>query len=281
LKILITGTKGFIGSNLCLKLRELNISFIDYNYHHDTWNASIFDKYLTEGITHIVHLAAKNFVPDSWENPEIYIHTNVDSTVCLLEFSRKINAKFIFLSSYMYGKPEYLPIDENHPTSVLNPYALSKYLAEETCKFYARNFHVSVSVLRVFNIYGPGQKSTFLIPHIVSEILNSQEINVLDLSPKRDYLYISDLIEAIISLFNCDYRFEILNIGSGESYSVRELIEILQNLAKTNKKVNSNFEIRTNEINDVIANTKKLNKLTGWLAKVNIQDGLKKCLNSY
>ena len=276
MKILITGAKGFIGSNLCLKLRELNISFIDYSSHHDTWNTIIFDNYLKERITHIVHLAAKNFIPESWEKPEVYIHTNVNSTVCLLEFSRKINAKFIFLSSYMYGKPEYLPIDETHPTSVLNPYALSKYLAEEACKFYARNFQVSVSVLRVFNIYGPGQKSTFLIPYVVSQILNSQEINVLDLSPKRDYLYISDLIDAIISLFNCDYKFEIFNIGSGESYSVRELVEILQKLAKTNKKVNSKSEIRTNEINDVIANTEKLNKLNGWVAKVNIQDGLKK-----
>ena len=281
MKILITGAKGFIGSNLCLKLRELNISFIDYSSHHDTWNASIFDNYLTEGITHIVHLAAKNFVPESWEKPEVYIHTNVGSTVCLLEFSRKINAKFIFLSSYMYGKPEYLPIDETHPTSVLNPYALSKYLAEEACKFYAKNFQVSVSVLRVFNIYGPGQKSTFLIPYVVSQILHSQEVSVLDLSPKRDYLYISDLIDAIISLFNCDCEFEIFNIGSGESYSVRELVEILQNLAKTNKIVNSKSEIRTNEINDVIANTEKLNKLNGWVAKVNIQDGLKKCLESY
>lgn len=281
MKILITGAKGFIGSNLCLKLKKLNISFIEYSSHHDNWSVSIFDNYFTEGITHIVHLAAKNFVPESWEKPDIYIHTNVNSTVCLLEFSRKINAKFIFLSSYMYGKPEYLPIDENHNTSVLNPYALSKYLAEETCKFYANNFKVSVSVLRVFNIYGPGQKSTFLIPHIVSQILNSQEINVLDLSPKRDYLYISDLIDAIISLFNYDCGFEIFNIGSGVSFSVRELVDMLQNIAKTNKKVNSKSEIRTNEINDVIANTEKLNKLNGWVAKVKMQDGLKKCLDSY
>jgi nucleoside-diphosphate-sugar epimerase len=158
---------------------------------------------------------------------------------------------------------------------------LSKYLAEEACKFYAKNFQVSVSVLRVFNIYGPGQKSNFLIPHVIAEVLSSHEINVLDLSPKRDYLYISDLIDAIISLFDCDVEFEIFNIGSGTSNSVYEIIEFLQNIANTNKKVNSKSEIRTNEINDVVANTEKLNRLNGWTAKVNLQEGLKKCLESY
>lgn len=280
MKVLITGAKGFIGSNLCLKLKELNISFIEYSNHHYSWNASIFDPYLTEGITHIVHLAAKNFVPESWEKPEYYIQINVNSTVSLLEFSRKINAKFIFLSSYMYGKPECLPIDESHSTSVLNPYALSKYLAEEACKFYSKNFHISISVLRVFNIYGPGQKSNFLIPHLISEVLSSQEINVLDLSPKRDYLYISDLIDAIISLFDCDVEFEIFNIGSGTSNSVNEIIDVLQNISNTNKKVNSKSEIRKNEINDVVANTGKINRLNGWIAKVNLEEGLKKCLES-
>ena len=281
MKVLVTGARGFIGSNLCLRLKELNIPVIPYYNHHDTWEAKIFNQFLDEKITHIVHLAAKNFVPESWETPEIYIQTNVNSTLSLLEFSRKINAKFIFLSSYMYGKPEYLPIDESQPISVLNPYALSKYLAEEVCKFYADNFHVSSCVLRVFNIYGPGQKSTFLIPYVISQVLRAEEINVLDLSPKRDYLYITDLVDAIISLFNIDSEFEIFNIGSGISYSVSEVIDVLQNIAKTNKKVNSKTEKRINEINDVFANTKKLNKLNGWVAKVNLQDGLKKCLERY
>ena len=101
------------------------------------------------------------------------------------------------------------------------------------------------------------------------------------MSPKRDYLYITDLVDAIISLFNIDSEFEIFNVGSGVSYSVSEVIDVLQNIAKTNKKVNSKSEKRTNEINDVFANTKKLYKLNGWVAKVNLQAGLKKCLESY
>ena len=280
MKILITGAKGFIGSNLCLKLETLNIPFIPYSEHHDTWDVNIFDQYLSDEITHVIHLAAKSFVPESWEVPEVYVQTNVNSTHCLLEFSRKINAKFIFLSSYMYGKPHYLPIDENHPTSVLNPYALSKYLSEEVCKFYALNFQVSTCVLRVFNIYGPGQKPTFLIPHVISQILKSEEINVLDLSPKRDYLYITDLVDAIISLFTIDSQFEIFNVGSGVSYSVREVIDISQNIAMTNKKVVSKSEKRTNEINDVFASTAKLSSLNGWVPKMSLKDGLKNCLDS-
>lgn len=281
MKVLITGAKGFIGHNLCLKLAELNISFIPFSDHHDIWDTKIFDKFLDEKITHIVHLAAKNFVPESWINPELYIQTNVNSTVSVLEFSRRIKAKFIFLSSYMYGNPHYLPIDESHPTSVLNPYALSKFLSEETCKFYATNFNVSTCVLRVFNIYGPGQKLSFLIPHVISQVLNSKEIEVLDLSPKRDYLYITDLIDAIIGLFTLETKFEIFNVGSGISYSVGDVVDILQNIANTKKKVISKSAVRTNEINDVFANTSKLNKLNGWVAKVNILEGLKKCIENY
>jgi nucleoside-diphosphate-sugar epimerase len=281
LKILVTGANGFIGKHLCIKLKEMNINFIPYSIKHDKWESSIFSQYLEDGITHVVHLAAKNFVPESWTIPEEYIKTNVNSTISLLEFCRKIKAKFIFISSYMYGNPHYLPIDENHPTAVLNPYALSKFLAEESCKFYAENLNVSSSVLRVFNIYGPGQKDIFLIPHVISQILNSDTIEVLDLEPKRDYLYVSDLIDAIISLFQVDFNFEIFNVGSGVSCSVGEIIEILQKIAKTNKVVSCNSIKRVNEISNVYASNKKLMRLSGWEPKVSLQNGLKKCLDDF
>ncbi|MDP1844465.1 MAG: NAD-dependent epimerase/dehydratase family protein [Sediminibacterium sp.] len=280
MKILVTGANGFIGKSLVACLDEKKIPCIPFIEHHQSWDASIFNKYLDEGVTHVVHLAARSFVPDSWNNPEQYIQTNVSSTVSVLEFCRKTKAKLIYFSSYMYGIPEYLPIDELHPVAVLNPYALSKYLSEETCIFFAKNFNIQTCVLRVFNVYGPGQKSSFLIPHIIDQVLNMKEVSVKDLKPKRDYIYIDDLINAVIHLFELDLGCEIFNIGSGYSYSVEEIIEIAQKMAGTSKPVISLMETRSNEIMDVRADISKIQKISGWNIKTSFTQGLEKCINS-
>ena len=279
MKILVTGANGFIGKSLVASLIERKIPCIAFVEVHQVWDASLFDTYIDEGITHVVHLAAKSFVPESWNSPEQYIQTNLTSTVSVLEFCRRTNAKLIYFSSYMYGIPEYLPIDELHPVSVLNPYALSKHLSEETCIFFAKNFNIPTFVLRVFNVYGPGQKNSFLIPHIINQVLNMKEISVKDLKPKRDFIYIDDLIDVVIHLLGLDIGCEIFNIGSGDSFSVEEIVQFAQNIAGTSKSVVSSMEIRSNEVMDVRADISKIQKICGWRIRTSIQQGLKNCFN--
>ena len=117
-------------------------------------------------IDHVIHLAAKSFVPESWDNPYIYYRTNVLGAANVLEYCRKTECDLTALSSYIYGKPTHLPISEKHPIRPYNPYSHSKILSEELYNYYRKSFKLKINILRPFNIYGPGQKDTFVIPKI-------------------------------------------------------------------------------------------------------------------
>ncbi len=274
MKILITGATGFIGSYLTKKLSGLNIEFIPLSSKTDIRNRNELNQFKDSGITHVIHLSAKNFVPDSWTNPNDFFEVNVGGTMNVLEFCRANEAKLIFISSYIYGPPQYLPINEIHPVNVFNPYALSKKLAEECCQFYSENYNINCCIIRPFNIYGPNQNDQFLIPLILKQVLFKDKIEIMDITPKRDYIYIDDFIDSIISLLPLNAKFEVVNVGSGKSYSVKEIIDIAQGIVKTHKEIISKNEIRKNEIPNVEADISKIKKLTNWQPKTDIYKGI-------
>lgn len=279
MKVLVTGADGFTGRSLCKALSEKGIQVIALSRDNgNITDVETFAPYSDQQIDHIFHLAAASYVPDSWKNTPAFIHNNVIGTTQVLELCKSINASFTFISSYMYGAPQELPISENHPLATPNPYALSKKLAEEVCIFYAKEFNIKMAIVRPFNIYGPGQRTDFLIPTIINQVLNEECITVNDLKPKRDYLYIDDFITALLETLNISTRFEIFNIGSGNSYSVEEIIELTQKLAGTRKKVISKNISRPNEIPDVMADITKLISITSWKPAFNLEAGLKKCI---
>src|SRR5262245_49294908 len=94
-----------------------------------------FDTPSLEGVDHIVHLAALSYVPESWKKPTAFYQTNVMGTLHVLEAARKSEVPITHISSYVYGQPEYLPIDEDHPVKAENPYMQSKIFAEQACEF--------------------------------------------------------------------------------------------------------------------------------------------------
>lgn len=279
MKVLVTGADGFTGKSLCKALSEKGIEVIALRRENgNITDAKTFAPYYEMQIDHIFHLAASSYVPDSWKNVPDFIHNNVIGTTHLLELCKSTNASFTFVSSYMYGVPIHLPISENHPTATPNPYALSKKLAEEVCMFYAKEFNIKMTIVRPFNIYGPGQRKDFLIPTIINQVLNNECIIVNDLKPKRDYLFLDDFIAALLETLNINTNAEVFNIGSGNSYSVEEIINIIQKLAGTEKKVISKNLSRPNEIPDVVADITKLNKLTSWRPVYSLESGLRKCI---
>ena len=279
MKVLTTGANGFIGKHLCNRLEKNGIKYIPLTSGSDVRNNEVFNALLNQGITHVIHLAAKNFVPESWEKPTEYIHTNFIGTLNALEFCRKEKASLLYISSYMYGIPKQLPIKESHPITALNPYALSKKMAEDACEFYSSYYGVSSIILRPFNVYGPGQKSDFLIPHIIHQAVFNTEIKVKDIEPKRDYIFVSDVVDAILAALKNNYKFEVFNIGSGISYSVKEIINMIQKITGTNKPVICSSETRMNEIMDVQADILNLYNQTGWKPGTDMLDGLKICIN--
>ena len=147
------------------------------------------------------------------------------------------------------------------------------------CEGYNRDFKVPILIFRPFNIYGPGQNENFLIPVILKQIAQ-KKIILKDSKPKRDYIYIADIVKAITLAIEYSFQnLEIINLGYGKSYSVKEIVELL--CIFTNEKPNVKFseETRQGEIMDTIASTSKLRAFFNWEPENDIQMGIKKLLN--
>lgn len=272
-KILVTGSNGFIGSKLVQQLIQLGHDVIELNRTKgDISDKQTWDRLPPVNI--VIHLAALTFVPDSWTHPTAFMQTNLQGTICALEYCRKYDAKLVFMSSYMYGNPELLPIPESAKLVAFNPYALSKKMAEEACYFYADYFNVKITILRPFNVYGPDQKGEFLIPSIIRQALDGKAIEVKVLEPKRDYIYINDVINCIIKAMYVSENLAVFNVGTGKSYSVAELISIIQEIMHINLPVHASGEHRPDEVMDTRADISKASQLMGWFPEFSLYQGI-------
>ena len=286
-RVLVTGSSGFVGKNLVEELKRQDAKVLTLT-DHDGRRIDIRDQQRVNGIINeirnidiIYHLAAITSVPFSFENPGETYEVNVIGTLNILELCRLCNTeKIVFASSYIYGQPQYMPIDEEHPLQPTNPYARSKILGEELCKAYNTDFGVKCIILRPFNIYGAGQNKNFLIPSIIAQ-LQYGKIELKDPAPKRDFIYISDIIEAYINAEEFKGNFEVFNIGYGKSYSVKEITEKIVQLYGKDVKINYKNERRKNEIMDTVADIRKAKEKLSWEPSVNIDAGLKSMLGEW
>ena len=276
MKIAITGSCGFIGYHLIKKLLKLNYKFIEIDIKKGIDITDWQQLKIIEKFDVLIHLAAKSFVPDSYKYPREFYSTNINGTLNVLELCRIYSAKIIYISSYVYGNPEYSPIDENHPVQAFNPYAQSKLIGEQLCQGYLRDFNVPVIIFRPFNIYGKGQNENFLISSIIKQA-SSGKIVLKDPKPKRDLVNIDDAIEACIKAIEFNRTsFEIFNIGSGISYSVKEIAEMIAMILNYNIEIKFSGEKRRNEVMDTIADISKAKSLLSWEPSTNLEDGIKK-----
>lgn len=280
--LLVTGSAGFIGGTLVKALRQAGHLVHEFDMPQgDITSEKALLPYADKGIQHVFHLAGKTFVPDSWKDPFGFYQVNVMGTVNVLEFCRKTGASLTYISSYLYGEPDYLPVDENHPVKSYNPYSQSKVMADATCQFYARHYQVPVTVFRPFNAYGPGQPVLFLINEIISKVLNPSipVVEVMDLRPKRDYIYIDDLVRALI--LSMEKPHGIFNLGSGYSKSVEEIILLVLKYTGIQKPYHSKAVMRPNEIFDLYADIRKAGSVLGWVPQVTFEDGVERCIRAF
>ena len=276
--IVITGGSGFIGSHLKIGLgnrKSLKLINLSRSTHGNNLENIVKVK---SDISAVIHLAAKTYIPDAFKNPYYMYKDNFLSTLNLLEFCRRNKVKkFIYMSSYVYGKPDYLPIDENHPTNIMNPYGKSKLICEKLCKSYCEDYGIKLIILRPFNIFGINQDSKFLIPLIIKQTLEeNDQIKLNDLKPKRDYLYINDLIYLLETLINHDVKnyFSVYNIGSGVSYSVKQITENILNVFDVKKTIVTSGIKRKNEVLDCVANIENIQKDFKWSPTYSLVQGL-------
>ncbi|MEO0290460.1 MAG: GDP-mannose 4,6-dehydratase [candidate division WOR-3 bacterium] len=308
MRILITGAGGFIGSHLVehLSNRFKIIAFLRYNSQGDIQNLKFLNKEnfknieivfgdlrareeiekFIKKVNLVINLAANISVKRSFENPEEVFFNNTLITFNILNALKKNKIPLIhFSTSEVYGNPEKLPVKEKDSKNALSPYAASKIACDELVKSICNYENIPFLILRPFNSYGPRQSIRSLIPWIIYEILNSKVIKIGNLNTKRDFLYVKDLAKIIEKLIEKEYfKGEEVNICSGKSYSVREIIKLLFEISGVKKKIKE-LDIRKrpfkNEILELRGDNSKISKILGEIKLTNFKEGLKETFEFY
>jgi len=222
----------------------------------------------------IVNLAGRVGVRDSWDQPSGYLRTNLLSTVAVMEHARRHRARVIHMSSYLYGTPLYQPIDEKHPVSGHNPYAASKLESEALCREYSEGYSIPTTILRPFNLFGPGQSDLFLVPLVIAQALAGGPVRVHSLAPRRDYLWIDDLAAAIVLVLRKQAEgLAVFNVGSGRSHSTQEVIDAV--FVETGPQaVECEHTPRANELMECICDYSLFRSRYGWQPRTMLTEGV-------
>lgn len=276
--ILITGSDGFVGTHLRARLTCLGYEVKEFDFKDGDITEMV--EY-GESIEYVFHLAGKTFIPDSWKDPASFYKVNVLGTVNVLDYCRRRNIGLTYLNTYGYGEPESLPISEMAVVCPNTPYNHSKYVAEDVIKFYCSVFGMNAVSLRAFNIFGFGQQEIFLLPSLVRQVLDKtvDTVHVKVFEPKRDYVYIDDVVSALVSTLNAPNGFNAYNIGSGKSYSVKEVGEMIMHLAGIVKPFVADGQTRSNDVLDIVADISKIRRDLGWAPTVGFEEGLRRMIS--
>lgn len=288
-KILVTGYSGFIGKHLVNELAKkheviglsntLNSISGIKKIKKDIRKLTIRD--VPKNIMCIIHLAAYSDVSFCQKNPAECFDVNVRGTQNLLEISRKIDAKFLYAStSHVYGIPKKIPINENHGRNPISIYGSSKLAGEILSESYAKNYGMDLSIMRFFSIYGPNSPYHLVTSRMIQQILTKKNVSMGNMKPRRDFLFVSDAVDAIKLIVSKSHGFNVYNVGGGKSYSILELYEIIQKLMRTKIPIKSKIDSKKIEINELVADISKIRKLN-WKPKIKIEKGLKITLDSF
>lgn len=256
--ILLTGGAGFIGSHVAARLLGMGMKLTVIDNFDDYYDPALKEKNISALISHpgfrlirenilsdalpgqlsgdydtIIHLAAKVGVRPGIIHPREYNAVNAEGTLKMLEFARnKKIVKFILASSSsVYGTNPDLPWKESAaPVAMQSPYAVSKRAAELYAYAYSAMAGIHTTVLRLFTVYGPGQRPDLVIHRFADALLKNEVFQIYgDGSMSRDYTYIDDVAEAFCRTLQCRHSgFEIINIGNRNPVSLNELVACME-----------------------------------------------------
>lgn len=280
-RALVTGSGGFVGRRLMERLKKEGVAAkgvsLEEGFDVRDWKklSSVKD------FDVLYHLAAVTYVPRALKEPRETYEVNVMGTANVLELCRLSDAKIIYTSSYVYGHPQYLPIDENHPTNPINPYNRSKLIGEQLCRAYHEDYGVPVIILRPFNLYGIGQGDDFLIPSILKQLYAKKKIELKDPTPKRDFLYVDDMIDAYLKASEYGGDYGVFNLGCGKSHSVKYVVDKIVDISQKKVEVTYSGERRRGEVMNTVADVRKAKGELGWAPTVDVDEGLRKVTLAY
>ncbi|MFO7795682.1 MAG: NAD-dependent epimerase/dehydratase family protein [Promethearchaeati archaeon] len=286
MKILITGSSGFIGSHLKEFLKLKGNEVIDFDVREnpleDIRDIHQLQKKL-KGIGGIVHLAAVSRVKTGYENPLICASINMEGTVNVLEAARNNpeNPWVIFGSSReVFGNPEELPATEKTHRKPINIYGISKKAGEEFCKSYSENYGLKTRVLRFSNVYtGPNDQLDRVIPKFILRAFRGENLYINGNGEEMifDFTYIDDVIKGIWGcvqdIQNRNDKYNDFILGTGKPISLKKLAEIIVEKAKKDVEIHYR-EARTYDVDKFYANPNKAMKFLNFEPQISLEEGI-------
>jgi UDP-glucuronate 4-epimerase len=248
-------------------------------YAVDIRDCSLLEEVFQKARPHkVIHLAARAGVRPSLLYPALYTSVNVDGTLCLLELSRKYHVQqFVFASSSsVYGQFNRVPFSEDDSLSKpLSVYAATKAAGEMLAFTYSHLYQLPIICLRLFTVFGPRQRPDLAIRRFAELIQEGKELPVFgDGSMSRDYTYITDVVSAIELALECDYPFEVFNVGNSRPVRLDYMIETLES-ALGKKARRASLPTPPGDMPVTFASLDKSRRLLGYSPKVPFEEGIR------
>ncbi len=299
-RCLVTGGAGFIGSHvvdLLLRLghfvrvadnystgRPENLAHVADQQHLEVVNGTILDPTFVvdamAGVDWVFHLAALADIVPSIQMPRTYFETNVQGTLNVMEAAREqgIERLVYAASSSCYGIPDHFPTPENAEIRPEYPYALSKYLGEQTVMHWSKVYDIPALSLRLFNVYGPRSRTSgtygAMFGVFLAQKLAGQPFTIVgDGTQSRDFTYVTDIANAFVTAAASSLTGKIMNVGSGGTYSVNQVVSLLGGEMSYIPK-------RPGEPDCTFADTKEIVEALGWHAEVSLEEGVAKLMEN-
>lgn len=310
-KILVTGSAGFIGFYVARKLLELGYKVIGLDNFNDYYDPrlkkdrnQILEKYknfkLYRGdlvnkdfifrifkkyrFNKVCHLAAQAGVRYSLENSDAYVQSNLVGFINILEAMRKFRVPILVYasSSSVYGANKKVPFSEvDNVDRAISLYGATKKSNEVIAHAYHHLFGIKCTGLRFFTVYGPWGRPDMAYFKFTKAILDASEIKVYNYNKmERDFTYIDDIVNGVISALNKSYDFEIFNLGNNQPVRLKYFIELIGK--ELNKKVKKKFlPLQPGEMVKTCADIDKAKRMLGYKPQTKIEQGIRKFINWY
>lgn len=304
-RVLVTGAGGFIGSHLAERLVREGAdvrALIHYNalgswgwldqsavreqmevVAGDITDAdSVRDAVAGQEI--VFHLAALIAIPYSYRAPALYLRTNAQGTMNVLQAARESGLERVVhtSTSEVYGTARTAPISEEHPLQGQSPYSASKIAADKMAEAYACSFELPVVTVRPFNTFGPRQSARAVIPTIVTQCLRGESVRLGSLDPTRDMNYVSNTVDGFLRAAMAPRAVgKTVNLGSGREISIGDLARLIASMTGRDIRIETQSQRlrpEKSEVGRLIADNSLAGELLDWKPAVSLEDGLEQTI---
>ncbi len=273
-----------------------NLSFVHLNLEEKEIIHQIFE---SERFDYVVHLAAQAGVRYSIENPDVYIESNILGFLNILEGCRNFNVKHLVFasSSSVYGLNSEIPFKESHATEhPVSLYAATKKSNEMMAHCYSYLYHIPVTGLRFFTVYGPWGRPDMALFKFTKNIIEDKPIDVYNHGDmKRDFTYVDDIVDGIIKTFtkipegveksnlptnHSQAPYVLYNIGNNKPVKLMDFIEAIEEAIGKKAKINY-LPLQPGDVNTTYADVDNLKNSTGYIPSVSVKEGVKQFVEWY